>query len=194
MAEQKQTETDWRTVHRRHNKDMLFFEDLGGKTRVDVEIVESGTILVQNKRGKEPMPWIAFRGKQGTSKKLGLNKTNCKVMTKLFGTRIIERWRGWITLLVIETRVKDEDTGEWVTTDAIRIAPKRPDPPAAKGQQTSSPAATPAPTAEPPTKPAPPPAAGETIVPRADEDDDTSTDVGPDEAADIQRSEREANR
>lgn len=120
------TETDWRTIHRRLNTDMIYAEDLGGRSRIDVEIVDSGITKLRQRSGPpKEMPWLAFKG---AKKRLGLGATMCKTMTTMTGTRIVERWRGWITLIVIKTTYRDQDTGQVETTDAIRIAPKRPRP------------------------------------------------------------------
>ena len=125
MTETKtQTKTDWRTVHRRLNTDYLFSEDLNGRKSIDVEIVDSGVAKLKERSGKlKEMPWLAFRG---AKKKLALGATMCKTLTTLTGTKIIEDWRGWITLVVVKTRYKDQDTGQMEETDAIRIAPRRP--------------------------------------------------------------------
>jgi hypothetical protein len=124
VSEQAKTKTDWRTVHRRLNTDYLFSEDLGGRKSVDVEIIDSGVAKLKERSGKsKEMPWLAFRG---AKKKLALGATMCKTLTTLTGTKIIEDWRGWITLVVVKTRYKDQDTGQMEETDAIRIAPTRP--------------------------------------------------------------------
>jgi len=120
-------EVHWRQVIRRENPHLLYAEDLGGRREVDVEIVDSGVFEVRNRAGgkesSKPMPWLAFRGKQ---KRLGLNSTNCKAMERLTGTGIVQRWRGWITLVVVRTRYRDQMTGNEEETDAIRISPTRP--------------------------------------------------------------------
>lgn len=120
------TETHWRKIHKRKNEHLLFAEDIGppGST-VDVEIVDSGLTKVTSidKPQGEELPWIGFRGKQ---KRLGLSRTNCKTIERLTGTPIVERWRGWITLVVVRTTITDRETKQRVETDAIRIAPRRP--------------------------------------------------------------------
>src|SRR5689334_5351328 len=83
----------WRTVHRRKNADYLFAEDIGELgTRIDVEIVDSDIGEVRGRRGKEKLPWLAFRG---AKKKLGLNRGNSKTMETITGTDIVGQWRGW---------------------------------------------------------------------------------------------------
>jgi hypothetical protein len=125
--------THWRKVHRRMNEALLFAEDLGGlgSKPVDVEIADSGVMLVKGADESRNMPWLAFRGGDGKPrpKRLALNVTNCKTMQALTGTGEIERWRGWITLIVVTTRFFDQKAKEMTSTEAIRIAPTRPQPP-----------------------------------------------------------------
>lgn len=130
--------THWRTVHKRKNEHLLFGEDLGPVgTTIDVEVIDSGVLTVSGADNKsKPMPWLAFAGKDGRpkQKKLGLNVTNSKAMQSLCGTPIVEKWRGWITLVVVETTYTDSQTGTRQKTDAIRIAPQRP-----QGKRTERP-------------------------------------------------------
>ncbi len=134
MAQQQQSATHWRKVHKRKNEHLLFAEDLGGfgaKPR-DVEIVDSGVIKVEGaENDSKDMPWIAFRG---AKKRLALNATNCKTLQSICGTGTIEQWRGWITLIVVRTTYYDRLTKKTEDTDAIRIAPRRP-----KGKGDSKP-------------------------------------------------------
>lgn len=141
MAQQQQQRspavTHWRKVHKRKNDHLLFAEDIGPVgSSVDVEIIDSGVITVEGADDKKPMPWLAFAGKSGKpgQKRLALNVTNCKTMQSLAGTGAIEHWRGWVTLLVVETTYYDQATKKKETTDAIRIAPKRPPAPARKSE------------------------------------------------------------
>ena len=129
MADQKQTATHWRTVHKRMNENLLFAEDLGGLGgKVDVEIVDSGVAMVKGSDDSKNMPWIAFRGVDGKpkQKRLALNVTNSKTMQSIAATGVIEQWRGWITLVVVITTYFDQKTKQMEKTEAIRIAPKRP--------------------------------------------------------------------
>lgn len=127
--------TDWRSIHRRMNPDMLYAEDLGGAKSVDVEITDSGVTNLRQRDGKsKPMPWLAFKGKQ---KRLGLGATMCKTLTTMTGSRYVEDWRGLITLIVVKIEYRDPDTGQMEMTDAIRIAPKRP-----RGGKVSAPTQT----------------------------------------------------
>jgi hypothetical protein len=114
----------WRTVIKRMDPDYLYAEDLGGPgTTVDVEIVDAGKCRVKNPGGVKETLYIAFKGK---SKKLGLNATNCKTLTNLFGSDHWGDWRGLITLVVIHKRMRDPTTEELEDMDVIRIAPERP--------------------------------------------------------------------
>lgn len=164
MAQQAKpaSATHWRNVHRRKNVHLLFAEDIGGRP-VDVEIVDSGVETVSGaKKGDEKdMPWLAFAGKK---KRLALNVTNCKTMTTIAGTPVIERWRGWITLIVVKTSYYDQMTGKTETTDAIRIAPERPQRGASQQQQTQG-ASAPAESPPPTTPPAPPPGQDQPLTP-----------------------------
>lgn len=117
-------DTHWREVHRRKNADYLFAEDIGKSgTQIDVEIVDSGIGEVQDEDGKKKMPWVSFKGAR---KKLGLGRTGCKTLESITGTPIVQRWRGWITLVVIKTTYTDRKTKQRLTTDAVRVAPDRP--------------------------------------------------------------------
>lgn len=174
MAQQQPRGTHWRHVHRRMNEHLLFAEDLGPVgTRVDVEVVDSGHFQVKGagKRSK-PMPWLAFRGKQ---KKLGLNVTNCKAMEAIAGSPVIEQWRGWITLVVVQTEYTDSETGERMKTHAIRIAPTRP----RAGASASRP--------DPNT-------VGSAATQDAAAAQLDPPPIGPDEAAEIARLEKEQSR
>lgn len=148
------TETHWRKVHRRMNENLLFAEDLGGlgAKPVDVEIIDSGVILVKGADDSKNMPWLAFQGGDGKprQKRLALNVTNAKTMQALTGTGIIERWRGWITLVVVTTRFFDQKTKEMASTEVIRIAPKRPDRASSKSGPISPPKDEPPPPPPPP--------------------------------------------
>jgi hypothetical protein len=119
--------THWRKILTRTNKHMLFSEDLGPVgTKVDVEISEVTIEKVRNEDGLSEMPSLSFTG---AKKRFGLNKGNCKTMTKLCGTDDPNQWTGWITLVVVNEKIGGEPT------DCIRIAPKRPEPKKAKAAQ-----------------------------------------------------------
>lgn len=181
---QSQRTTHWREVHRRKNTNLLFAEDLGPVgTKIDIEVIDSGVISVSGADNKsKPMPWLAFAGKDGKpkSKRLALNVTNCKAMQSIAGTPVVEKWRGWITLVVVSTTYTDMQTGTRQTTDAIRIASTRPPAP-----RSSSP-----PRDDGRTPPSSPPvqAAGPGAAP---EDTFKLTTPSEDELLEIARRERE---
>jgi hypothetical protein len=118
----------WRDVHRRGNPDFLFAEDLGSPGTAVV--VQLAAILPRAKMraagsNTGEMPACTFVGKG--PKKLGLNRTNCKVLETLTGTSEVERWAGtWVVLTVVRTSYPDQVTHTKMETDAIRIAPDRP--------------------------------------------------------------------
>lgn len=110
----------WRKVLKRTNDQLLFAEDLGPVgTKVDVDIVDSAIEKVKNEDGLTEMPVLQFAG---AKKRLALNRTNCKSLEKICDTPDIHSWRGLITLVVVRTKVGPDEV------DAIRIAPKRPEP------------------------------------------------------------------
>jgi hypothetical protein len=176
MSRQQQpppvAEIHWRKVHKRKNANMLFAEDLGPPgTKAHVEIVDSGVAEVASIDGKKEMPWISFRGKQ---KKLGLGITNCKTMESICGTPIVQRWRGWITLVVVRITYYDQQTKRNEQTDAIRIAPQRP----RASDQKQQPAEQAAPPSSPPATDAP---AADGPPDDDDHDDFDPTDVQPED-------------
>ena len=123
-ATQTKAPIHWRKVLKRTNDQHLFSEDLGPNgTKIDVEIVDSAIEKIKNEDGLTEMPVLMFAG---AKKRLFLNRTNCKTLEKLCDTPDINQWRGPITLVVVRTKVGPEEM------DAIRIAPKRPAPKAAK--------------------------------------------------------------
>lgn len=115
----------WRKIHRRLNEGLVYAEDIGppGSAR-DVEIVDSGVVTVKSADGAgKPMPWIGFAK---TNKKLALNVTNCKTLQAICGSGVVGKWRGWVTLVVVETTFFDQKLKRNATADAVRIAPTRP--------------------------------------------------------------------
>jgi hypothetical protein len=163
----------WRQIHKRKDPRLLYAEDLGpAGTKRNANFNENGVLEVSGVDGKskKPMPFIGIKG----SKKLGLNSTNCKTLETITGTADWERWRGWLTLVVVRVKYRDPKSGAQCETDAIRIAPQRPQP-------------------DPNDRPLPPPDP-EPAVP--DETDDDPHDLpeetlGPDEIAEIARREAE---
>ena len=115
----------WRDVIRRKNTHLLFSEDLGpAGTKVDVEIVNSGRIVVTGQGGdKSEKVWLEFRGKK---KKLAIGASIGKTLDSIFGTENHYAWRGWITLIVVRIKVPDKDTGARLEQSAIRVAAEQP--------------------------------------------------------------------
>lgn len=154
-----QTHTHWRKIHKRKDPNMLYAEDLGPVgTRVRLEIVNSGVVMVKGLEGSREMPWLSFAGADGKErpKRFGLNPTNCKAMKALTGSPYIEDWRGGvISLVVVETEYRDTSTGRKELTDAIRIEPKWVRPPAQSRPDTSSSPPPIDPPIDPPADPEP---------------------------------------
>ena len=117
-----QQKTHWRTVSRRLNSDLLFAEDILGRTPLVVEIVDSGEVKPKGDDGRL-MTWVSFKGGR---KKLGCNATNCKVLETIFGSGYHQDWRGKITLVTVKTSYKDRKSGLRIETDAVRVAPEPP--------------------------------------------------------------------
>lgn len=119
----------WREVHRRGNPDFLFAEDIGapGTTlvvQIDKVIPKAKMRAAGSNTGE--MPACTFVGSK-SGKKLGLNRTNCKVLETMSGSSDSERWAGlWIVLTVVRTSYPDQATRTKMETDAIRIAPSPP--------------------------------------------------------------------
>jgi hypothetical protein len=129
MAAKPEPGVHWRQIHKRLNPDLLYAEDLvaAGRTSIDLEIadawVEDVVQMDGAKKTKKALPMLAF---VGAKKRLALNVTNCKAMQSLAGTGVVQEWRGWITVVVVQATYRDQQSGKMETTDALRIAPKRP--------------------------------------------------------------------
>ena len=87
-----------------------------------------GTITVtiqsvqqENVKGSDGKDSLCIVARTAETKPIILNRTNCKTITKVVGTPIIERWSGQKITLGVE-RVKA--FGE--TTDAIRVSSVKP--------------------------------------------------------------------
>jgi len=121
--------THWREVHKRKTPGMLYAEMVGPVgTRRIVRTADSGKITLETP-GEEAtdMPWVSF---DHSPIKLGLNRTNCKVLETITGTSEVEAWgRGvWIVITVVRAKYPDRQTKQRLETDAIRIAPAPPKP------------------------------------------------------------------
>lgn len=76
--------------------------------------------IVKGEGGKEDECTVA-RFREAGVKPMILNRTNCKTITKLYGTPYIEDWAGKaIQVYVTDTKVKGE------TTECLRIRPEVP--------------------------------------------------------------------
>lgn len=105
------------------DSEMLFAHDLNGReATVQIKRVYAGE-LVGEKGRKSRKPFVEFVGK---AKKLALNKTNGKVIGKLYGGET-DNWAGkWITLYPTTTDFGGE------VVDCIRVRPVAPKPPVAE--------------------------------------------------------------
>lgn len=88
-----------------------------GEERV-VEIISVGRKKVKGNNGKEQECTVATLKNE---KPFILNRTNCKTLTKLFGTPFIENWKG-AKVTVFSEKVKAFDE----LVDALRIRPTIP--------------------------------------------------------------------
>lgn len=110
---------------------------LGRDVTVQIAKVEAG-VLEGEKGKKDRKPVATFRGKE---KPFALNATNCKMLTRLFGSPDVNDWVGkWITLYPTTTAgPRGEDV------ECIRVRPKLP----ARGAQTAPEQAEPPAQSEP---------------------------------------------
>lgn len=152
------------------NKDFIFAADLDEREHtVQIERVEVGALTGENgKKTKKPV--LSFRGK---TKKLAINKTNGKIIAKLYG-KDTDAWLGkLITIFPTTTKFGGE------TVDCIRVKPHVPQPPMAQGtkqqqaNRDTKPSNNAPPTSGPNAGPLPP------------------ADLSPAEIAELERLERE---
>lgn len=95
--------------------DYLFAYDLDGRdVVVTIDHVEAGVLTgTCGKTTKKPVAFLV-----GTPKRLALNKTNCKTLVALTGSRNTDDWAGAaITIYPTTTTMGPE------TVDCIRIRP-----------------------------------------------------------------------
>ena len=79
--------------------------DLSGGIGRDSWDLELFISYVTNEDGISKMPALSFAG---AKKRLALNKTNAKTMEKICDTPDPNLWRGWITLVVVSTKIAGE--------------------------------------------------------------------------------------
>ena len=123
--------TSWRTLKpiKRRNQSLLYAEDLGGKTSIDLEIwdVTGGQILTEDGREQTALVWFwSSERSEPRSKRLGLNATNGSQLQAIHGTDQIEQWIGWITLRVVVVEAIDRRSKQKVKVPALRISSVRP--------------------------------------------------------------------
>ena len=115
------TSTHWRKMT---NPDYFGSHDLvqndGSFGQITVTITSVAQEKVKGADGKDSLCIVA---KTAETKPIILNKTNCKTITKVLGTPIIERWAGQRIVVGVE-RVKA--FGD--VTDAIRVKATKPTP------------------------------------------------------------------
>lgn len=101
--------THWRAIA---GKEYLVGEELNSK-EVALTIEKAVVETLQNQKGTEEKPVLSF---VGTDRKLVLNVTNMKTISKVLGSPYVEEWAGQkITLMPVKGRFFGEDQ------DVIRI-------------------------------------------------------------------------
>ncbi|MGE0547588.1 MAG: hypothetical protein AB7O24_04400 [Kofleriaceae bacterium] len=135
----------WRTmVQSEHFCAADLWDDARGeyvKAVLKITKVAQGTVTGQKGR-KKGLPFLTLEDVNGRKMRaeFGANPTNCTAISTALGTPDAKKWVGqWIGLYV--TKV-DSPEGQ---VDAIRVAPKRLDPPG----QSSGPKSQPPPSAPP---------------------------------------------
>lgn len=109
--------THWK---KEFNYDFLGSYSLLPKEEKTLTIKETRKQMVKGADGKEKECFVAHFLEN--EKPMILNKTNCKVISKVYGTPYIEQWKG-IRIIIYATPVKA--FGEEV--DALRIKNENPD-------------------------------------------------------------------
>lgn len=120
------------------DKEFLYAFDLDGRdVTLQIERVQAGEVSGEQGR-KSKKPIVKFTGKD---KKLAVNKTNGKIIAKLYGTNTDDWINQWVTLYPTTTAFGGD------TVECIRVRPNRPERQQGKaqqngrGQQRQSPAA-----------------------------------------------------
>lgn len=110
-ANQNQTVTHWKKLT---NPNYIGAHDFQPGQELTITIESVANEMVKNMDGKEESCIVAKI--KGAKKPLILNKTNCKLITKVLGTPYIEQWGGGKVILFV---AKVKAFGEVV--DAIRV-------------------------------------------------------------------------
>lgn len=111
-----ETKTHWK---KNFNYEYLGSYSLDEGQSVTLKIKKVVKKAVTSTNGKKDDCTVAYF--EGESKPMVLNKTNCKTITKIYGTPYIEDWMGkYITIKSVEV----EAFGDVV--DALRVVPKQP--------------------------------------------------------------------
>jgi hypothetical protein len=116
-----------------YDRDYVGVWDLDGRDKVVVISSVACAALVSEGNKKTKKPVLSFRG---FDKKLAVNKTNGKILAKLFGTTETEKWVGKpITIYPTTTKFGSD------IVDCVRIRPSHPQQqgrPQQQRQQTSA--------------------------------------------------------
>jgi len=110
--------THWK---KEFNYDFLGSYSFQPKEEKTLTIKETKTQKVKGSDGKEKECFVAHFVEN--EKPMILNKTNCKMISKVYGTPFIENWKGIRIIIVVEPNVKS--FGDLV--DALRVKNENPD-------------------------------------------------------------------
>ncbi len=113
----EETQTHWK---KEFNYDYLGSYSLLPNEEKTLTIKETKSVKVKNVDGKEQDCFVAYFVEP--EKPMILNKTNCKMISKIYKTPFIENWRG-LRIVVYSTPVKA--FGE--VNDALRVKNFNPD-------------------------------------------------------------------
>lgn len=107
---------DYRTLF--DPSDYLFAHDLAGRdVVVTIERVEAGTLTGSGgKTARKPVAFFV-----GKAKRLALNKTNCKTLVQLSGSKDTADWHGLTVSLYPTTTTMGNET-----VDCVRVRPVAP--------------------------------------------------------------------
>lgn len=110
-TEKQNPVTHWKKLT---NPNYIGSHDFQPGQEITVTIESVAKEMVKNQEGKEESCIVAKL--KGAQKPLILNKTNCKLITKVVGTPYIEEWTGHKIILIVS---KVKAFGDVV--DAIRV-------------------------------------------------------------------------